>query len=350
MSQLTYRGFWGCLLLLGFRAAPCQAQYWFNNTTGYNPWGSGYGGYGNQYAGPGGFLHGTAVFISSTADLYIKQEQAWAEREKANQARIQTKKMAFDQMMYEKANTPTYTEEALYKKNLFIHRLMNTPLPAEIIRGETLNIMLPVVQDLSNKGVPGPPIQIDKDLLKEINVTLAGGQASGNMGMLKNLTDLEWPLTVQGPKQEKTAALLKSVVAQVVQGRLKAPQYMELTSQVTGLQEELRKKFHKEEIDGGTYLIGKRFLDSLEGSIKGLQQPGMRKVLTGGYAAKGNNVPELVNNMTSKGLMFAPANPGDEQAYFALHNAFVSYASTAMSNSGFQMRFNPPRTDPFVKN
>src|SRR5437899_46454 len=64
----------------------------------------GYGGFG-----PGNVLNGQANVISSSGQLYINQEQARVEREKANQAKITTKRKTFDEMMYEKANTPTFT-------------------------------------------------------------------------------------------------------------------------------------------------------------------------------------------------------------------------------------------------
>src|SRR5262249_21390502 len=148
--------------------------------------------------------------------------------------------------------------------------------------------------------------------IRHINVATQGG--GSNLGMLKGGGKLDWPIPVQGEKQEKLAAILPSVVAEASSGRLDPKSYREAVTGVADLQEELRKKFHKEEIDGGSYLVGKRFLDKLEGSIKGLEEPGSRKVLTGSYAAQGRNVPELVFNMSSKGLAFAPANPGDESA------------------------------------
>jgi hypothetical protein len=308
-----------------------QAQWW----------------YGNQYAGPGGYLHGTSDIISSTGDLLVKNQQAYTEQQKAEQAKIDTKKKSFDEMMYEKANTATYTEKAQYKKELTIHRLMTNPEPAEIRRGETLNALLPVIRKLSLKGVVGPPIMIDPSLLQHINYSM--GPNSPQLGMLKDPSQLDWPLVLQGPEQEKIVAFLPTVVNDAVSGKLKLSEYQKLAKQVQDFEDSWRMKFRKEEIDGGTYITGKRFLDSLDQSVKGLQGPGVRKVLAGGVYATGNNVPELADSMASKGLTFAPANPGDELAYQALHNDFVAYTSAALSASGFQMRFNPPRTDPYVQ-
>ncbi len=60
------------------------------------------------------------------------------------------------------------------------------------------------------------------------------------------------------------------------------------------------------------------FLDQFRKSAVVLQRPGVSGYLNGAYAAKGRTVGELVRNMASKGLRFAPALPGDESAYGAV--------------------------------
>ena len=82
--------------------------------------------------------------------------------------------------------------------------------------------------------------------------------------------------------------------------------------QVTQLKDDLKKQFYAEEIDCTAYLTGKRFLESLEGSVNRLQQPGASRFLSGQYAARGRTVQELVRNMARQGLRFAPASPGNE--------------------------------------
>ncbi|MCS7046865.1 MAG: hypothetical protein NZO58_10955, partial [Gemmataceae bacterium] len=61
----------------------------------------------------------------------------------------------------------------------------------------------------------------------------------------------------------------------------------------------------------------------------------------------GRTVPELIDYMIKNGLSFAAANPGDENAYYALHDLFVAYTTSAQAAAGFQVRYNPPRTDPW---
>ena len=52
-------------------------------------------------------------------------------------------------------------------------------------------------------------------------------------------------------------------------------------------------------------------------------------------------MPELVYNMTSKGLSFAPATPGNEAPYFGLQSALSSFAAGAEQSNGFRASFDP---------
>ena len=68
--------------------------------------------------------------------------------------------------------------------------------------------------------------------------------------------------------------------------------------------------------------------------------PGAARLLDGTYAATGGTVAELVLNMTSSGLRFAPATPGNEAPYFALHSALVAFAA-GDETGGFRATFDP---------
>src|SRR4029077_18984238 len=132
--SLAIRSFLGltCCLALqaAFLTASVHAQYpppAYPAYPGYPGYYPGYGGFG-----PGNVLNGEANVISSSGQLFINQEQARVEREKANQAKILTKRQTFDEMMYEKANTPTFTENQEKTEMMIVRRVMNNPLPAEV--------------------------------------------------------------------------------------------------------------------------------------------------------------------------------------------------------------------------
>jgi hypothetical protein len=299
---------------------------------GYYP---GFGGYrGNQ-------LTGAANVINATGTLYNQQEQARVERQKADQAKIQTKRMAFDEMNYEKANTPSYAEEKEKTQALIVRRLMNSPLPPEIARGDTLNAMLPYIQSLEDSGVPGPPIKLNPLTLRNINVTT--GMATGpSLGMLKDGGKVRWPPATRGPTQKKLDEKLPLAMSQAARGELDEALYGEVLGGVRKIQDEVKQKLRKEQIDSASYLVATDFLGSLENSVKSLQSPNVDKYLDGTYSARGGNVQELVDNMSALGLKFAPAAPGQEGAYQSLHSSFVSYARGAESMIASQQKLSYP--------
>ena len=341
-------GFRLCLLVVGVMLIAAESALAQTNPysppfpPGYYP--GGYGGYRPGFIG--GAYHGQADLVRAQGELTIQTEQARIEREKANQAKLETKRKSFDQMMYEKANTPTLTENLQYEAGLSTQRLIVAPMPAEISAGKTLNAMLPMIASLSLKGTQGPTISLNQDQLHFVNVTV--GKEGATLGMLTGGgTNLTWPLALQGPKQQKVAAQIPVLVSQARTGSVDAKLYREITNQLSQINEDLRKQFHKEEIDGGEFLESRRFLDSLTQSVQALRSPTSQRFLDGSYAAKGRTIPELVDYMTKNGLSFAPANPGHEAVYQAMHDQFVAYTTSAQASAGFQVRYNPPRTDPW---
>jgi predicted chitinase len=307
-----------------------------------------YPGYpGGFYPGRiGGAYYGAADLVRATGELQISQEQARIEREKANQAKFETQKKAFEQMMYEKANRPTMTEELEYGQNLTLQRMMTSPTPTEITSGKTLNAMLPMIKTLAIKGTSGPPIPLNQEQLRRVNVTVGKDQSS--VGMVRDGgVKLDWPLCLQSPKQQQVAAKIPVLVSQAKMGGIDAKLYRDVTKELDELNDDLRAQFRKEEILGQEYLEGKRFLENLTPTINALRQQTSQRFLDGTYAAQGATVPELVANMTKSGLSFAPCNLGDEAVYYALNDMFVAYTTSAQAAAGFQVKYNPPRTDPW---
>jgi hypothetical protein len=259
-------------LLVGGASAPlARAQY-----------GYGYGA-GGIYGRQGGALYGSS-------------------QEVANQAKIDTKRKAFDEANYEKANTPAWVEEQEKVRGLTVRRIMDQPSGVEVITGKAQNTLLPYVQTLTTTGIQGPPILLDPALLAKINVMVPG--QGGGIGLLRNGGRLRWPPLLRGVLQAKIDKMLPTAIAQTAQGELDPKLYRELAKQVATLQEQWRKQLHKEEIDAATYIDGNHYLESLDSSVKMLLRPGTAELLAGGRAAQGRDVQELVNNMTSQGLQF----------------------------------------------
>jgi hypothetical protein len=328
----TFLGFCLAFTCTAIYPGAASAQYYPPNPY-YPGWGAGWGA--GPGIGQGAALSGSADVSRAYGDVIVQQENARILREKANQAKIETKRKAFDQMMYERENTPTYTEELTKEKGQILNRMMNFPTPGEIANGRALNTMLPYLQSLSLQGTQGPPVPIAQSLVNQLNI--AGGTGSGtSVGMLRDGGHVEWPIGLMGPQQKNLDKLLPEAVNATASGRLTPKLMKEVRTEMTAMRQRMRTQLQKEEIETSSYLQAIEFYNSLESSVNALQRPDARKQLGGGFSPRARNVQELIDFMTDNGLRFAPASPGDEPAYRAVHDAFVRYARIAQSSGGFQ--------------
>lgn len=292
-------------------------------------------GYVNPYypqGSPGyNYMNGVADLNRANGEVIKDVEQAYQMREKTKQDRIDTKKKAFDEMLYEKANTPTYLEELSKEKSDLLVRLMNYPGKGEIANGKTLNVMLPYLDSLLSLGTQGPPVPIPQSMVNQLNISATGA----SVGMLRAGGEVEWPISLRGPQQRKIDKLLVAAVDGVVKNTLEAKLLKQLRAEMKILRDDLSDKLVKDQIESSSYIRGKEFYNALDSSIDALERPDARKQLTGAFAPRARNVQELVDFMTDNGLKFSPAMPGNENAYQVTHDAFVRYARTVEASAGF---------------
>lgn len=323
------------LVLIGSMTMPdsARAQYYPNPYNPYYPRGAGPG------IGQGAALSGSADVSRAYGDVIVQQENARVLREKANQAKIDTKRRAFDEMMYEKANTPTYVEDLTRENANILNRVMNYPTRGEIANGRSLNVMLPFLQSLSSYGTQGAPVQLPQSAVRELNVS---GSGTSSVGILRDGGRVEWPLALMTPQQKKLDKLLPAAYAAAGAGTLTPKMMKDIRTEMKTMRADIRTRLNNEEIETSSYLQAIEFYNSLDTAIDALEKPDARKQISGAYAARGRNVQELVDYMTGNGLKFAPAAPGQENAYQVVNDAFVRYARTAQSSSGFQAANAPP--------
>jgi len=310
------------ILGLPLAAVPASAQY----NPYYNPYATPYSG------GAGGALSGSAQVMQSYGQVINDQEQARVTREKANQAKLDTKKQAFDLMMYEKANTPTYTETLTKDNAQILNRMMNFPLRAEVTEGKSLNIMLPFLQSLSSGGTQGPPVPIAQSIVNQLNLS---GSGQSSVGMLRDGGQVDWPVPLMGKNQMALDKLLPQAYSAAAAGKLTPKLMKDVRTEMKTMRETMRTQLQKDEIETASYMQCIEFYNSLESSVNALEKPDARKQLAGAYSPRARNVQELVDFMTDNGLKFAPATSGNENAYQVAQDAFVRYARTAQSSAGF---------------
>lgn len=319
------------IALIAIATVPLAAKAQYPNpyVNPYNPYYRPYGGAGYGY---GQALQGAASVQQAYGQVIQDQEQARILREQANQAKLVTKKQAFDLMQYEKANTPSYTETLTKEKAQIIDRIMNFPLRGEIEQGKTLNILFPYIQTLSTYGTVGQPVAIPQSIINELNISSTG---TSSVGMLRDGGHLDWPLAFRGEYQKKLDKLLPAAVDAVLAKSLEPKLMKQIRTEMTAMRQKLGDQLRADEVETSDYLQAIQFYNLLDDSVNALTRPDARKQLTGGTSPRARNVQELVDYMTDNGLKFAPASPGNENAYQVVHDAFVRYARTAQAGSGF---------------
>jgi hypothetical protein len=305
-----------------------------------NPYDSSYGSsYGSGYYDYfGGYLRGGANVITSQAQFTTSRQQAYLAREQVRSERIANRRKVFDQYLYEREKTPTAEDERQNHQLEQLNRSRNAPPVTEIWSGKALNDLL---TDL--KKIPARPpaaeqlanlqqLPLDEDGLKHINVT----QGAGNIGLLKNEGRLDWPVALSGPEyreqRERVSSLAQAAVRQAeFNGRVDGGTITQLTNDLDSLQRQLRK--NSGDLSFATYTEAKTFLSNLDAALSSLRQRDVGNHFTGKFALKAKTVPELVEHMTQQGLQFAPAVPGDEAAYTALHQALANYDVAARAQT-----------------
>jgi hypothetical protein len=288
---------------------------------------SGYGGYGDTVSG---FLYGSSSVINSTGKYEINHQQANMVREQARSAHIDNQRKAFDEFLYERANRPTWLDDVERQNKLNLRAAITNPSGSEILSGITLNTLLDNIRQLQAQGKEGPPVPLGDDLLSRINVTAGAG---ANPGLLKN-EHLTWPLGLSGSEfdadRKTIERKLAAAVGEVEHGnRPDAGRLRDLNDAVDRLTDTLDERI--DEITPTQYIEARNYTRHLSNAIKALSGPDAANYINNKYAAKGKTVGELVKSMA--GLHFAPATPGDEQAYRALQEKLAQYYTRAAGGS-----------------
>jgi hypothetical protein len=194
----------------------------------------------------------------------------------------------------------------------------------DILSGRALNTLLKSIQ-ATGKASSGPPIPLDEDVVKRINVT-AG--TNGNIGLLKDGGKLTWPEGLQDARFDEPRKRLTRNIALAVQtlkdGEAVRPDLLkDLKADYKTIVETLDELAN--DLSPAQYIEARRFLRQLDEAINALSDPKVTNYFNNTWQARGKNAADLVAHMTRNGLLFAPAAPGDEAAYRSLYQALRAY-------------------------
>lgn len=296
------------------------------------------GGYPASYTNPYVDPTTTAANVTSAqAQTMTSNAQAESLREAVPRGRLEQRRRAFDEWLYEREHTPSLEDVREREQDLVLRRSRNDPPLPEIFSAQALNSLLVELQKLEAKGKELAPVQLDEGLLKNINVTATLNGA--NFGLLKHDGELSWPAVLRDlpPTEDAQAlreeinSLIKDAIDQAKTGKVAAGLLAQLYGDVRALREMLRT--NAGELTFARYSSARRFLDELEGAVKALEQNDAANYILGKFAARGKTVHDLVQHMTSTGLVFAPAVSGDEAAYLALQRALAEASQRAQTQT-----------------
>jgi len=321
-------------------AAAMGNQY----TPTYDPY---YNPYNPYYADPyGGTLRGAADVMRAYGNVITSQEQARVMREAALQAQLETRKKKFDLDMYIKANTPTFTEEQAKIAKMTIRRIQTNASEGEVVGGKALNLLLDDMRRYPGKKAAVEPFALSEDVLGHLNLT----KGFASLGILRNAGEFNWPIIMQELFPADQLKLIETQAKTLVQNAEKGKaidvnMLKDMRTEMDKIRDKLAKKIL--EIPTTQYLDAKRFLNSFDEGRTALERgEASTQVSFRKWAAGGKNLQQLVDYMIAGGLKFAPAAPGDEFAYRAVHSGMAALDVALNAQQGnpetVEQKDNPP--------
>jgi hypothetical protein len=294
--------------------------------------------------GRGATLSGAANLVDAQGNFQIQTEQARIAREQANQAKLDTQRKTFDQMNYEKSNTPTRAEGMRAQASATVQRILTEAPVPEILSGNTINTLSTFIRRMVDQGVTGPLIPLEPSMVSQLNVSPPQGALTNpGLGIVGDWDNAPWPLSLYDARKD-IDPLVRAVIYQAKNRDLNPKTYDQARRKIKSYQDNLYKMLTPGKVDTAGYIEAGTFLNDLDRSLSQLRQPDAYKFFAGDFVAKGNNVLELAMFLTGQGLKVTKATPGRDQAYIAVHNATVSYVRAAQSTSSFMTQIGDPST------
>jgi hypothetical protein len=310
-----------------------------------------YSPYGNNfYQTPlNGFLTGAADVIGATGQYEIQHQQANLGRQAVKSAHIDNRRKMFDELNYEKANTPPESVVAEQKRREQLAYYVNSAQPTEIWSGTALNAILGDVNKIETQtGLRGALVPLDPDILKHLSLTTR--TTAGSAGLLRDGGHLKWPVELRDARfdaeRKEVDRLLPQLVSQAAGGEVDPGDLKQLNASLNRMSTEVDAAI--DDMTPDDNIRAKRYVKDVISSARLLRDPNVAKELPGGaWTAKGNTVGELMEHMRKNGLTFAAAAPADQPYYTALHADMVQYDASlnrlAYSQTALAGASGPPR-------
>jgi hypothetical protein len=271
--------------------------------------------------------------MSASGQYEISHQQANLTREQVKSAHLDNRRKEFDQLAYERANTPTMSQIQAANRQEQLAQARNNPPLSQIWAGTVLNLLLSDIQNYrAQAGIQGAEVPLDPEILKHISLTTGTSTASSTM--FNNGGKLRWPPELDDERfdaQRKSIdklfldATQQAVSPDGVSGRT----LRELSASINKLQADINAAI--DDMTPTDNIRAMKYARQLASSVQMLKDPTVANQLNGKWAPRGNTVGELIDNMTRDGLRFGPATPADQPFYTALYQAILEYDSSILA-------------------
>jgi len=285
-----------------------------------------YPGYPYQVMTPAGsYLTGASNVINSQGQFLISKQQAAVTQQEAEQAKLDTRRKTVEQWQYEQALQPTLAEVQAKAVQEGYEQMRGNPPSARIWSGEALNTLLRHIQQTQSYLSGMPSIPLDPRQVRKIRFT--DGTNRGDVTLFAQGPKIDWPFPLRDPafkqNREKIESLSADVVRQAGGGDVDYGTIKAIQGTAVVMIDDL--KDHIDDFTPSDYMKAKRFLNDLSKGARGLGDPNGTAALKSQGGPQASTVDQLVAMMTNKGLRFAPAKDGDEEAYTALFQSLRAF-------------------------
>jgi hypothetical protein len=288
-------------------------------------------GYGSYYPQMPyyGYLRGVADITTAQAQYWKTIQEARLLREQSYRSALDTTHKMIEEAAYERGEWLARIDPEKNRRQdmaVALDRARHNPPPTEIYSARALNDLLDHLKTVQGAGQAGPKVDLDPDMLRNVNLT--GQDTRANIGLLKDDGKLHWPLPLQGSEfadgRERLNRLIADAVNEAKFGNTVDPgKLRDMRAELGRLKAALQQDVG--ELSPSQYVEARRYLNLLDDAVKALEDPKVVNYFNQNWVAKSKNVAELVKFMSDKGLRFAPATPGDADAYRSLYDALAAF-------------------------
>jgi hypothetical protein len=299
-------------------------------------YGMGYGGYTPPWMPRGtsmGYMSGgsasgysAAYSTPAAADFQKAQYAAGAMRKYGYPD--EAKKTINEQWDYEKGATtpaPAAGGKAPAAEPDALQRALGAADEHAVASGEALNHILAAITASEAKGAKGVSAYLPPRVLDEIRFGTPAGDA---LNLVRLSGRLPFPPAFAAPELVDLRDALErdfaAVADPLLTGKAADP------TKVTKLEQTLKKAEDLappviRNLSFEEAIASRKFLNQLSNTVRFLKSSSGAGLVVPAWSTEGANVAELVKQMTKFKLQFAPAQPGSEPIYFALHKALSAY-------------------------